>query len=394
MRLPGKQRIVEEESMSTTHWRRTSRKPDLLKDDVLAWADEDHQRTGRWPNADSGPVHAAPAESWEAIDSALRTGARGCRPGGSLARLLERERGVRNIRHLPRLTIKKILAWADAHYERTGRWPSGWSHAELPEAPGENWNAINACLGQGNRGLPGRDSLAKVLLRHRGVRRIIYVKRLTLSQVLTWADEYLAKTGRWPTLDSGPVEGVEGVTWCAIDQAFLNGGRGLGPKGTSLAKILEKHRGMRHMGHLPKVTPRQILRWADAHRRRTGKRPLSDYTEVPEAPGEVWRNIDAALRSGTRGLPGGDTLLQFLLRHGRIKRTDPHVRMVLCKQGRAPRRTPPRARRQRGAEPGRRARQTALGASRAANGCARGRPAVPNPRAARAWSAGTRPAAH
>lgn len=337
--------------MSTTHWRRTSRKPNLQLDTVLAWAEEHHRRTGRWPNAESGEVHEAPPETWEAIDSALRMGSRGCRPGGSLARLLEQHRGVRNIRNLPRLTIKKILAWSDAHHARTGRWPSSWSHAEVPEAPGENWNAINACLAHGNRGLPGGDSLAKVLLRHRGVRRIIYVKRLTLSLVLACADEYLARTGRWPTLASGPVDDVEGVTWGAIDSAFYVGRRGL-PKGTSLAKILEKHRGMRHMGHLAKLTPRQILTWADAHRRRTGKRPLSNYTEIPEAPGEVWRNIDAALRCGMRGLPGGDSLFQFLLRHARISRNDPHARMVLCKLGRAPRRTEPRAARPRGAAAG------------------------------------------
>ena len=35
----------------------------------------------------------------------------------------------------------------------------------------------------------------------------------------------------------------------------------------------------------------------------------------PEAPGEVWANIDSALRHGHRGLPGGDSLARCLNRY-------------------------------------------------------------------------------
>jgi hypothetical protein len=40
---------------------------------------------------------------------------------------------------------------------------------------------------------------------------------------------------------------------------------------------------------------------------------------VAEAPGERWRNIEAALYDGSRGLPGGDTLARLLDRSRRGK---------------------------------------------------------------------------
>jgi hypothetical protein len=39
---------------------------------------------------------------------------------------------------------------------------------EIPEAPGEDWRAVNFALYRGFRGLPGGNSLAKLLARERG----------------------------------------------------------------------------------------------------------------------------------------------------------------------------------------------------------------------------------
>jgi hypothetical protein len=36
------------------------------------------------------------------------------------------------------LAIAQILAWADAHRERTGEWPNKQS-GSIPEAPGDTW---------------------------------------------------------------------------------------------------------------------------------------------------------------------------------------------------------------------------------------------------------------
>jgi hypothetical protein len=60
------------------------------------------------------------------------------------------------------LTEEQILAWADAHYTRTGQWPHNYSGA-VAGVPGQSWAAINQALGEGFRGLPGGDSLAKLL---------------------------------------------------------------------------------------------------------------------------------------------------------------------------------------------------------------------------------------
>jgi hypothetical protein len=65
------------------------------------------------------------------------------------------------------VTVEQVLAWADAHYQRTGRWPSATSGA-VRDVAGETWAAINQALGQGRRGLPGDASLARLLGRFRG----------------------------------------------------------------------------------------------------------------------------------------------------------------------------------------------------------------------------------
>jgi hypothetical protein len=66
----------------------------------------------------------------------------------------------------PPLTVEQILAWADAYFADTGRWPTAAS-GPIPEAPGLTWNAVNLALYSGLRGLPRGGSLARLLGRHR-----------------------------------------------------------------------------------------------------------------------------------------------------------------------------------------------------------------------------------
>jgi hypothetical protein len=70
-------------------------------------------------------------------------------------------------RRRPPLSIEQVLAWADAHYARTGRWPTAAS-GPVEGAPGEAWGNINAALSDGYRGHPGGNSLARLLDRRRG----------------------------------------------------------------------------------------------------------------------------------------------------------------------------------------------------------------------------------
>jgi hypothetical protein len=126
------------------------------------WADEHFQRTGKWPNVNSGPVQASPEERWDLIDNAMRQGHRGLHAGSSLLLLLVKKRGLRHPLHLPPLTEEVIFHWAEQHYRRTGRWPK-YNSGPVADSPQETWSAINFALNNGNRGLPKGMSLAKLL---------------------------------------------------------------------------------------------------------------------------------------------------------------------------------------------------------------------------------------
>jgi hypothetical protein len=163
------------------------RRPPLSPEQILAWADTYHARTGRWPHSGSGPVDGTDGQTWSAVNVALIQGSRGLPGGSSLARFLEAYRGKQRKPSPPPLTIGQILAWAGAHYLRTGRLPTAAS-GPVAEAPGENWAAINSALTNGHRGLPGGTSLSWLLAEngYEGVRlkrgRRAYARPLTEQQ--------------------------------------------------------------------------------------------------------------------------------------------------------------------------------------------------------------------
>lgn len=221
------------------------RKPPLQIDVILAWADHHHATTGKYPNAESGSVLAEPSEDWGAINQALIAGVRGLAGKDTLARLLHRERGRRHPRMLPPLTEECILTWAQMHCAVTGRWPNQ-SAGPVHGAPGEVWGNIEQALKRGHRGLPGGDSLARLLARRLGVRRLACraaLRPLRIEEILTWAEAYERLTGNWPTCASPPLALPENLHWKAIDRALRLGRRGL-PGGTSLARLLREHRAI------------------------------------------------------------------------------------------------------------------------------------------------------
>jgi hypothetical protein len=224
------------------------RRPLLTIPEILRWADAHLARTGRWPAARSGRIPEAPGETWAGVHKALRKGLRGLPGGSSLVRLLREQRGARHWIRGERapLTIPQILAWADAHHTRTGHWPTGGS-GPIPEAPDETWRSVGAALTQGMRGLPGGSSLARLLLRERGVRDQRYRAPLTIPEILAWADAFRGRTGRWPTAGSGPIPEVLGETWRTVNAALAYGMRGL-PGGSSLAKLLDRERRTERKG--------------------------------------------------------------------------------------------------------------------------------------------------
>ena len=292
--------------------RNVQEQPDLSERQILRWADHHFDELGEWPGPRSGPVATAPDEKWRNIDNALRYGMRGMPGGSSLAKLLATERGRRNLQGLTTLTESFILQWAAAHQRRTGDWPTRTS-GSIPESPNpeETWARVNSAIEQGHRGLPGRSSLARLLHERRGVRRKLNRTLLTEESIVKLAVQHRAATGSWPISSAGPVPGTSNDTWNRIDQALRKGHRGL-EGGLSLAELLRLKRSVRNRGNQPKLTERQILKWADLQLDYCGRFPGPRSGPVLAAQGEDWRNIDNALRYGLRGMEGGTSLPKLL----------------------------------------------------------------------------------
>ncbi|MBI3822620.1 MAG: hypothetical protein HY289_08070 [Planctomycetes bacterium] len=276
---------------------------------ILLWVDAYHHRTGQWPNKRSGPIPEAPGETWSGVNTALIAGIRHLPGGSSLPRLLSERRGVRNIQDLPHMSVAQILIWADAHHQRTGRWPK-INSGPIREAPGETWSAVDSALWACKRWIRKRTSLARLLTMHRGVRNEKNLPDLTIRQILEWADAHHRRTGAWPKRTAGRIVDAPGENWHAVGANLHHGGRGL-PAGSSLPRLLQEHRGVRNHKALPRLTCARILRWARAHRRRTGHWPTRQSGPIPDAPQETWGAINSALQIGGRGLPAGSSLARL-----------------------------------------------------------------------------------
>ena len=135
---------------------------------------------------------------------------------------------------------------------------------------------------------------------------------LSIVQILKWVDAFHSATGRWPHKKSGQIPGSFGETWMAVAMALQNRGRGLSIEGSSLARLLAQERSVRHRLESPRLTREQVKTWALAHWERTGMWPSDLTGAIAEAPGETWRCVDKALRSGRRGLSGKSSLAQVL----------------------------------------------------------------------------------
>jgi hypothetical protein len=206
--------------------RKKPHKPPLTEEQILAWADEHHHRTGRWPHRESGPISDGASLIWDAVGMALHLGTHSLPGGDTLARLLSRHRSAPHPENLPNLTVPQILRWADQHHDRPCRWPTSDSGIIAGQAP-LTWKAVNADLRKGLRGLPGGTSLARLLAEQRGARNRASLPQLTVERILEWADRHHAQSGVWPVQSSGPVEGTGGESWLAVDRLLRRGGRGL-----------------------------------------------------------------------------------------------------------------------------------------------------------------------
>jgi hypothetical protein len=186
-------------------------------------------------------------------------------------------------------------------------------------APGESWWNIDTCLIKGHRGLPGGDTLPRLLARERGRHNPRGQPPLTVAQILTWADAHRRRTGRWPGADSGPVHEVPELTWRTINMALYQGFRGL-PGEDSLIQLLARRRGRPSYVKKPRLSIGQVLAWARAYRARRGRWPSAASGRIAESPETTWMAVNAALRQGLRGLPGGSSLNRLLRVHTTARR--------------------------------------------------------------------------
>jgi hypothetical protein len=113
------------------------------------------------------------------------------------------------------------------------------------------WRNVNQALADGTRDLPGGDTLPRLLARRLGVRNGASLPRLSVRQILAWADDHFRRTGHWPRANSGPVAQAPGETWNAIDGARRVGLRHLAA-GSCLARLLATHRGIRNVADPPR----------------------------------------------------------------------------------------------------------------------------------------------
>ena len=277
---------------------------------IMAWAKAWYRRTGRWPSIRSGEIPGQGGMTWRDVNTILRSGRAG-RPAGTTLYLL------RSGKCLPAeqtpLTENLILAWADAHHERTGKWPAITSGCVL-DAPGESWLAVSHALMRGSRSLRRRSSLSALLRKHRAIMNTSDVPPLSIPQILVWADAHHARTGKWPTHLAGQIPEAPAESWNKVQSALVAGTRGL-PGGSSLAQLLTARRGLRNPQRLPELTISQVLTWSDAFHARTGHWPKFNSGPIPESPGETWCSVASALRKGVRGLPTVKGIGRFLAEH-------------------------------------------------------------------------------
>jgi len=302
--------------------------PPFTPENILDWANEHYKRTGEWPSSKSGPVQSAPGETWMAVQDALKDGVRGLAGGSSLARfLLEYSDKKYDPGPLPH-TIEKITDWLKAYAIQHGRYPTVQSGA-IEGAPEELWRAVDMCLTRGLRGLPGGSSLLKLRQeliqegklpennsksrsgRRKG-QRILTIPALTEDHILSWADSHFERHGAWPNSKSGAVDDQPGENWGFINSSLRNGHRGL-TSGSTLSLLLEARRSVFRHADLPSLTIEQILHWADEHFKRVGEWPNTSDGVIHAAPKERWSAVNAALRHGKRGLPGGTSLARLLI---------------------------------------------------------------------------------
>ncbi len=131
----------------------------LTADLILRAARRCHERTGRYPNANTPDAHLDfdRKESWGAIDNALRKGLRGLNGNSCLAILLDENGLIRRTVKSDVLSTRVLIGMIHRYRLATGAWPSETINV---------WKSIGQSLRKGYRGLQGGSSLPMFTAEH------------------------------------------------------------------------------------------------------------------------------------------------------------------------------------------------------------------------------------
>jgi hypothetical protein len=210
------------------------------------------------------------------------------------------------------LTEKSILEDAAKFHIIHGEYPKDADPRPVPDKSDETWIAYSIALRKGLRGLPGGTSLPRLLDTHGLVRNHLSAMVLTPELIVGWMRVFQRTHGVLPSENTiEPVPGQPLESWPAIASALRSCNRGL-PPGLSLAKLKEKHFSWRNAKNTPPLTVDQVVAWMRVFMSKHGRLPKQgEKLGVSGQPGESWRNIQAALCQGGRGLPGGSSLVKL-----------------------------------------------------------------------------------
>lgn len=215
-------------------------KPDLTYEYVLEMAEKHKERTGKWPGQKTGPiVDGHEGDTWAQYERLLCDGGRGLPGGSSLAKLINTKHNHVHDKNKAPVTEDFIVERAKEFFAKNDRYPRIKEGPVEGGHPGDTWNGYDRALYEGLRGLPGGTSLFELLSTRLGAKNHLNKPRLSEDFIVERAREYLASTGKRPTLNSGPVTGGnDGDTWKAYEMALRLGLRGL-PGNSSLSKLLK-----------------------------------------------------------------------------------------------------------------------------------------------------------
>lgn len=261
---------------------------------VRGWAEAYFSENGAWPNVNSGQVSESPKHTWKAVSAALWTGAYGLPGGSSLRRFLNS--GINK----DDLSIEEVKKWVSDYIKENGIAPT--SNCGSIIGTKETWRTVYSAFERKNRGIPHSASWTEIVGRKWA--------QISIEKVKKWAQTYFDLNGKWPSSKSGRdgIDDDSGETWMSIISSLRSGCRGVRKKMSCIKELMTDEVPPGRPG---KLSMELIKTWADAFFAKNGYYPLTRSGPVDEAPGETWRNIEAAMRKGNRGLPKG-SLTEFL----------------------------------------------------------------------------------